>query len=82
MGNHTASASDVVSFVTQLGLSVSDVVRVSTALESATVFASVGLLVLSLLYPHLTFWPGTSSYTALQQVNWSVSLPRLDPSSR
>lgn len=72
MANYTASPEAVVSFVTQLGLSPSDVSQVSTALANAAAFGSIGLLALSLLFPHLTFWPDSANYTAIQQVNWWV----------
>jgi hypothetical protein len=64
------NSTDVLGFATQLGLSTSNLSQLSAAVASVNILSSVGLLTLSLLYPHLTFWPGDPDYVAIQQENW------------
>jgi hypothetical protein len=66
--NSTVDA--VLSFASQLGLSDTDLSQVSAALTHNSTATTVGILILSLLYPSSTFRPGNSKYTTIQQVNW------------
>lgn len=81
MGNETLLTDSAASLVLTLGLPAPALARIAGAAASGQALASIGLLVLWLLFPLNSYQPGAPGYQALKDVNWSVSpTPAVPPS--
>ena len=75
LGNETIFTDNAAYLISTLGLATPALARISDAVVGGQALASIGLLVLLLLFPSSTYLPGTPGYQALKDVNWSVPPP-------
>jgi len=72
--NATSVTQDAaIEFIHHIGLSQAHVSTVSNAIAQATVWSTIAILVLSLLFPDQTYEPGEAGYMQLKTVNWYFS---------
>ena len=73
IGNETILSDSAANLVSTLGLSAPALARIAGAAGAGQALASIGLLVLLLMFPFSTYQPGASGYQALKDVGWCVS---------